>query len=242
MKNALVNHKERLDGVKELLSSFSPSLRKRKSLTFSEKERRIASPIYSTASILPIAYFEIFIETIILRLIDCINENSSSIEWTKLPPKIRKAHLENAILKLKEIERNESYDAKETSERIKNIIKYATQPYIIAEYKCELEELLNSKSNYYASRINSIFNSIGLNDIFLIISKKNILKSLTRELIRDKLTELCNRRDMAAHGVDIINTGVTIQNMEEGIDFIYNLSESFVVVLDDYLVSIEDGM
>jgi hypothetical protein len=208
MKNALVNHKERLDGVRELLSSFKPSLKKRKSLIFSEKERRKASSIYSAASILPIAYFEIFIETIILRLIDCINEKSSIIEWTKLPPKIRKAHLANAILQLKDVEKNELYDAKETSAHIKNIIKYATQPYLVAEYKCELGELLKSKSNYYATRINDIFNSIGLKDVFLIISKKNILKSLTRELIRDKLTELCHRRDMAAHGVDIINTGV----------------------------------
>ena len=102
--------------------------------------------------------------------------------------------------------------------------------------------LLKSKSNYHASRINNIFNIIGLNDIFSLIVKKNILKSLTRELIRDKLTELCNRRDMAAHGVDIINTGVTIQNMEEGIDFIYNLSESFVIILEDYLISIKDEM
>jgi hypothetical protein len=75
---------------------------------------------------------------------------------------------------------------------------------------------LKSKTNYHASRINELFNSIGLTDIFSLICEQNILNSLTRELIRDKMIELCHRRDTAAHGVDILNTGVTIQSMKEG--------------------------
>ncbi|MEN6489588.1 MAG: hypothetical protein ABFD66_12050 [Smithella sp.] len=101
MKKALINHRDRLDGVQELLLVLDHPVRRRKSLIFSEKERRIASSIYSAASILPIAYFEIFIQTIILNLINDINANSHTIEWTKLPPKIRKVHLANAIIKLK---------------------------------------------------------------------------------------------------------------------------------------------
>ena len=138
MKNALVNHKERLDGVRELLNSFKPSLRKGKSLTFSEKERRLASPIYSTASILPIAYFEVFIDTIILRLVDDINANSHTFDWTKLPPQIRKAHIENTITVLKKIKRKESCDIEDVSEHIKSIINYTSQPYLVHKYRCEV--------------------------------------------------------------------------------------------------------
>lgn len=240
MRNALNNQKNRLDGVRELLLQLKPPVKRRKSLIFSEKERRIALPIYSAASILPIAYFEIFIETIILRLIDDINADSHTIEWTKLPPKIRKVHLENAIFKLKEIKRKEPCGIEDVSEDIKNIINITTQPYVVNNYKCEIEELLKSKTNYHAPRINDLFNSIGLTDIFTLISKQNILKSLTRELIRDRLQELCDRRDMAAHGVDILNYGVTIQSMKEGIDFIYNLSESLVIILENYLTRIKE--
>jgi len=239
MRNALSNQKDRLDGVQNLLLKFVTPGKRRKSLIFSEKERRIASPIYSAASILPIAYFEIFIETIILKLINDINADSHIIEWTKLPPKIRKLHLENAILKLKEIKRKEPCGIEDVSEDIKNIINTTTQPYIANNYKCEIEELLKSKTNYHASRINFLFNSIGLIDIFSILSEQNILKSLTRELIRDRLNELCERRDMAAHGVDILNYGVTIQSMDDGINFIYNLSESLVLILEDYLIRIK---
>jgi hypothetical protein len=102
MRNALINQRERLEGVRKLLLVLKPPVKGSKSLIFSERQRRIAAPIYSAASILPIAYFEIFIETVILKLIDDINLNSNSIEWTRLPPKIRKIYLKNAILKLKE--------------------------------------------------------------------------------------------------------------------------------------------
>lgn len=238
MKKALMNQRDRLDGVLELLLVLPPG-KKRKSLIFSEKERRIASPIYSAASILPIAYFEIFIRTIILSLIDDINANSLRIEWTKLPPKIRKVHLENAILKLKEIKRKEPCGIEDVSEQIKSIINNTTKPYIANNYKCEIEQLLISKTNYHASRISELFNSIGLSDIFSLVSEQNILKSLNRELIRDKLTELSDRRDAAAHGVDILNAGVTTQSIKEGIQFIYNLSESLVSILDDYLIRIK---
>jgi hypothetical protein len=239
MRDALINHRTRLDGVRQLLLLLKKAAKTRRiSLTFSDSERRIASPIYSAASILPIAYFEIFIEKIILRLIDHINANSHTIDWTKLPPKIRKVHLENAIFELKEIKRKEPCNIEEISEHIKSIINYTTQPYLVCKYACEIEDFLKSKANYHASRINDLFNSIGLTDIFSLISQQKFLGLLNRELIRDRLEELCNRRDKAAHGVDILNTGVTIQNLEEGIDFIYNISESFVVILENYRTTI----
>lgn len=239
MRNTLSNQKNRLDGVRELLFMLKPPVKSRKSLIFSEKERRIASHIYAAASILPIAYFEIFIETIILRFIDEINTNSHTIEWTKLPHKIRKLHIENAILGLTVIKENKNIGIEDMKEAIKSIINDTTQPFIVNNYKCDIEKILKLKSNYHESRINDLFNSIGLTDIFSRIYKQKIISLLNRELIRDKLKELCDRRDMAAHGVDILNYGVTIQSMKEGIDFIYNLSESLVIILENYLTRIK---
>ncbi|MRR14966.1 MAG: hypothetical protein EG826_00765 [Deltaproteobacteria bacterium] len=239
MRNTRVNEKDRLNGVRELLLIQKRQVKRRKSLTFSERERRIVSPIYSAAAILPIAYFEISVETIILRFIDEININSYAIEWTKLPQKIRKLHLENAILKLTNLKENKNISSEDMKDAIRCIINDVTQPDIVNNYKCDIEEILKSKSNYNESRINDLFNSIGLKDIFSRVYKLKLINLLSRELIRDKLKELCDRRDMAAHGIDILNANITFQSMEEGIDFIDNLSESLILILEDYLSRIK---
>ncbi|MEH7075801.1 MAE_28990/MAE_18760 family HEPN-like nuclease [Neobacillus drentensis] len=190
----------------------------------------LVDSIKQSLCILPVAFFEDFLRTVIEQFVDTLNQQNPRIEWTRLPLNLRKAHVFDTPLSFRKKPTDGDDDTYQENilTELKNVLGKLISPIERPnEYILASESLTDTNANPNSDTVKTMFSKVGINNIFTHqyfldeMKNYNIIFS-EGERIKNKLNEVVNIRHGVAHGRGV--SGITPTEIKNNMDFLKFLS------------------
>lgn len=194
----------------------------------------LVTALRQASIVLPVAFFEDFIRSLMLEFVDEINNTSPRIAWELLPEQLRKAHVfETHLIHRKKAPSGMSYS---TYERncilgLQMTLERLVSPLVSPDnYTVSDDAFSETNSNPSSETVNEMFNRIGVKNVFadtdLIVVWSGFSPIYTsRESITRELDEIVQLRHAVAHGRASALTVSRVQLVSNMV-FLERLSES----------------
>lgn len=235
MFSAAQNFEKRLRLLMKMIS-FDASLDTSLGITKRGQEKLVEG-IRASLAVLPVAFFEEFLRSLITQYIDVINNKMPRLNWESLPEKLRRTHTIDTplIIRSKKFP-GESYSAYEMrmfgeiEDAFRKVIspKISPNAYVVAAHV-----FTQTNNNPDAETINDMFNRLGFKDIFrkpALVRKMEVLEAALNsgDAIRLRLDSIVQRRHAVAHGRT--PGSLVRQDLERDINFLFKLSVGLQMV------------
>jgi hypothetical protein len=201
----------------------------------------LVESLRQSLAILPVAFFEDFLRTIVEQFADRLNSITPRVKWTDLPLPLRKAHIFDTPLSIRKKPSDgddDSYQMKcllDINEILSKIISPITTP---DSYTIVIDSLTNTNSNPDSETVKEMLKRIGITNVFQDTEFVNEWKAFDRiydsgENIKRKLNEIVQLRHSVAHGRAA--AGLSRSDLELNISFLEYLTATLQnVILRNY--------
>ena len=168
MFTAMATFEQRLKPLEEMVV-LDASCDDRSGITEPSRQLLVEG-IRASLAILPVAFFEEFLRSIVRQYIDEINAKSPRKNWQELPEKMRRVHVFETLLILRNKQlSSETYDGYEIrilGELQRAIHKVVSPSVSPSAYFVAVEGFVETNSNPSSKTVNDMFGKLGHKDIF----------------------------------------------------------------------------
>ncbi len=238
MASPIAEYKERLSGIRQLVKlrkSYDgnlPGIPK-------HSKRKLAAEIDSACLLLPVAYFEEYIYSVVLYFITCLCKYRPRINWEDLPETLREAVVYDSLKTISKWPKGETIIATESI--MFPLYRHLASPVNSPDsYTIPPEILKPNEWNPDSKMVFQLMKRIGVVDIFkdiaiLLPGKYPIgMGSIysNDQSIRRKIDDIVNTRHRIAHGSRSISKSLV--EIEEQIDFLEKFSAILFEVIEKH--------
>ena len=170
------------------------------------ENRPLVETFRQSVVILPIAFFEDFLRTLVEQYIDKLNSSNPRVKWENLPVSLRKAHIFNTAVTMrkKSLDGNDDIYQSACLGELKAVFEKIVSPIVTPDrYLIVAESFTHTNSNPSSDTVRNMFKIIGINNIFEKLSTSLIVLDpayTEADSVKRKLDEIVEKRHGVAHG------------------------------------------